>query len=125
MDKKNKRRSYRRDIEIPIITRIIGEDDSHNTTTELKASHMVTTDISTVGVGLFSDKYLPVDSRVYMEIKGNNLGLRGSIEIEGRVRYCMQVKNIIFKCGIEFIDLPEALEKRIKKYIAADDNSYR
>lgn len=124
MFKRKKRKHDRHVVKIPVILRLISEDKDRNKT-ELKASHMVTTDISPGGVGLFSNRLLPVDSRVTMEIKGDKLGIKDSFEVTGRVCYCMRIKNIIFKCGIEFISIPGELRDTLEKKLASFGPSVR
>ena len=78
-------------------------------------------DISTLGMGIYVDHFLPKGLIVSLDIKGKLLGLKKDISIKAEIRYCAYLKPFVYKCGIRFIDIPSTQIKSINKFIKKYD----
>lgn len=114
----NKRKAFRREIRISINTEIDQNVNNPKLIPNITSDRVVTTDISSLGVGIFSDYYLPVNLRLILEIDGKPFGLDNVMTIQGEVRYCMQVQDVLFKCGIRFINTAPKVKDKINEYVS-------
>ncbi|MFA5089541.1 MAG: PilZ domain-containing protein [Candidatus Omnitrophota bacterium] len=76
-------------------------------------------DISSLGVGVFSKYYLPKDLVLELSMDGPTFGLEEDLKTQGRVTHCSYSRNHGYRCGIEFLGLPEGYIEAINRFISA------
>ena len=79
-------------------------------------------DISTLGMGVYVDHFLPKGLIILLDIKGKPFGLKKDMSIKAEVRHCEYSKPFVYKCGVKFIDIPSTQIKSINKFIKKYDN---
>jgi c-di-GMP-binding flagellar brake protein YcgR len=77
-----------------------------------------TCDISTVGIGMRTNFFLPKGLVINMDLEGAPFGLREAIKVKGEVRYCNYVKARNYKCGIKFVNLSSRYRQAIAKFVS-------
>ena len=78
-------------------------------------------DISTLGMGVYVDHFLPKGLIVQLNLKGKPFGLKKDMSINAEIRHCEYLKPFSYKCGIKFIDIPTTQIKSINKFIKKYD----
>ncbi len=112
------RRAPRVEIKISLISKSDLEVNESKTLPKNKVVRAVTRDISTLGVGIYSSHFFPERLRVILEIDGQTFGLARPMVIKGEVRYCIHVQEVLYKCGIKFLQLSEEYRKKIEELLS-------
>ncbi len=74
-------------------------------------------DVSELGVGVLSKYFLPKGLIIEAEIDGAFFGLNETMKIKGEVRHCQYIRNLGYKCGLKFLNLPDTYRKAIAQTI--------
>lgn len=80
-------------------------------------------DISESGIGLLSKYLLPETLILRLKMDGALFGLKETIEIKGEVRYCKYIKDLGYKCGVRFLNIPDTYREAIVHFISRKDKS--
>lgn len=106
---------------IKVTLRIVSEIDKHfrEKIVLAKGSRFETTicDITATGAGMIVKHYLPKGLVIDLEIRGALFGLRKVMKVKGEVCYCKQVKFRTYRCGVEFLDMPQEYKEAIAKFV--------
>jgi uncharacterized protein (TIGR02266 family) len=98
----DKRREQRVAEETKVAIRILPEDSYKH---DKNVVYALTKDISSGGAKILTDKMLPVDTLVQIEL--TLAKLRKLVTVKGRVRWVNELyDNDVFEMGLEFIDTP-------------------
>ncbi len=119
MNQQDSGRLPRRDIKVSIHIKSLVGDGQGDHTHKLTPSHLSTINISLQGLGLFSDTRLEKDARLLLEMDGRPLGLPHTFTFSGEVRYCIAFEEVLYRCGIRFVNLPDAIRHKVEAYITA------
>lgn len=80
----------------------------------LKHSHTI--DISRTGAGFISAKFIPVNSKLMVELALSPEGL--PVLVQGRVKWIEKIPNTSnFRVGMNFSDIPEVSQSRIEELL--------
>jgi len=98
----DKRREKRVEEETKVAIRILPEDRYE---VDKNVVYALTKDISSGGVKILTDKILPVDTLLNIELTLTKL--RKLVTVKGRVRWVNRLyDDEVFEMGLEFIDTP-------------------
>jgi len=98
----DKRREKRVEEETKVAIRILPEDRYE---VDKNVVYALTKDISSGGVKILTDKMLPVDTLLNIELTLTKL--RKLVTVKGRVRWVNRLyDDEVFEMGLEFIDTP-------------------
>ena len=97
-----KRREKRVEEETKVSIRILNEEE-HDT--EENIVYALTKDISSGGVKILTDKMLPVNT--HLEIELTLPKMRKIVAVTGKVRWVKQIyDDDVFETGLQFVDTP-------------------
>lgn len=82
-----------------------------------EAFKVTAVDISVLGLGIFSENFLPLGLVVALEIDGTIFDLNESMNIKAEVRYCKYVGESKYRCGMQFMDVDSRYSEAIKVFI--------
>lgn len=78
-------------------------------------------DVSELGVGILSKYFLPKGLIIEAEIDGAFFGLSEIMKIKGEVRHCRYIRNLGYRCGLKFLNLPDTYRKAIVQTILVQE----
>lgn len=78
-------------------------------------------DISSKGMGIFIKYFLPRETAIELVLAGAPFGLKDDMKIKSEVKYCNCVATHTYRCGVEFLDLPEEYKNTINSFITKYD----
>lgn len=76
-------------------------------------------DITESGVGILSKFFLPKGLIVKLEIEGAVFNLKEIMKIKGEIRYCNYIKDLGYRCGVKFLNVPDIYREAISRFISS------
>ena len=80
-----------------------------------------TADISTLGIGILSNHFIPKGAILNAEIDGANFSLDEPLRIKCEVRYCNFVKMGEYRSGMKFLDILPLYKDKIAEFIKKNE----
>ena len=98
----DKRREQRVEEETKVAIRVLPEDKYAH---DKNVVYALTKDISSGGVKVLTDKMLPIDTLLHIELTLTKL--RKLVTVTGKVRWVKRLyDDDVFEMGVEFVDTP-------------------
>jgi uncharacterized protein (TIGR02266 family) len=108
-----KRKEKRVEEEIKVAIKLLPEDKYKH---DKNVVHALTKDISSGGVKIVTDKLLPVDTMMKLEL--TLAKIRKLVEVTAKVRWVNRLyDDDVFEMGLEFVDTPAKSVMLLLEYI--------
>jgi len=118
----NSRFSRRITIDIKITSAVPKTSKQSFSLNKGRRLEVVAFDISALGVGVFSDYFLPPGLKIALVVDGKSFGLKDLMRIKAQVRHCSYTPQKKYKTGIMFIDLKDEYRKALSRFLKSSNS---
>ena len=112
------RRRIRVDIKLTVVSKIEYDYGQQFSLACGETFKVDAVDISTLGMGIMSEHFLPQGLTVELKIDGKVFGFNKNMFIKTEVCYCAYLEPSKYRCGMRFVDIDPEYHDLIKKFIS-------